>query len=156
MSRNFIQRLYDCYNNLLECDLVKNKQVTPENLKQFRYILNSAQPINRDEYNHKDMIYALFRDIQEFYDFIMDHNMPYYLLWMKSKYIIDHFGLNNLVYMKWNKGLYHAYKYSKRAPTIDSQQSDLPPPQLELSQTQIDSAVQTQFEELVIPKASEI
>jgi hypothetical protein len=75
-----------------------------------------------DEFCNKNMIYVLFgKNIHEFYDYIMSHNMPYFVLWMNSKYIINHFELDKLVYMKWNKGLYYAYKYRVSRNASDNQ-----------------------------------
>lgn len=123
---NFLQKLVSCYEAAVNCDLVKTKQITNENLKKFRSILNNAQPSRMEEYYYKNMIYVLFgRNIEEFYAYIMSHGMPYFVLWMNSKYIINHFELEKLVYMKWSKGLYYTYKYRPK-PTnqTDSQVED--------------------------------
>jgi hypothetical protein len=112
MNSGFLKKLTNCYETLSKCDLVVNKQVTNENIKLFKSVLNSAQPNSTDELCHKNMIYILFgRNIDDFYNYVISRNMPYFILWLNSKYIINHFGLDKLVYMKWSDGLYYAYKY---------------------------------------------
>jgi len=115
MNRIFMQKLEKCYNELLNCDLVKYKNNTTENLKHFRYILNGAQPSNKDEYCYKNMIYVLFgKNIASFHKYIINNNMPYLVLWLNSRYIIEHFDLIGIVYMKWSQGLYYIYKFIKK------------------------------------------
>jgi hypothetical protein len=97
------QKVYAAYKEIRESSLIANKTVTETNIVEFQQSLNNAQPSNENDYKSRSLIQYLYRkNPSNFYQFLVKSKLIHLILWTESKCIIRHFGLNGVVYVKWN------------------------------------------------------
>ena len=113
---NINNKLYNCYKQVLNCSLVKTKEISKENLEDFENILNTSLPNGSDEVaQHTFCRTMYYNNPVGFIKYISfkKNKASSYILWTESKKIIRYFGLQGLVHLTWNKetGKYTASKF---------------------------------------------
>jgi hypothetical protein len=109
-------KLYNCYKKILNCPLVKSKEVNKENLEEFEKLLNSSLPNGNEEVAQyafcRTMYYSNTIGFVRYVSF-KKNKVSSHILWTESRQIIRYFGLQGLVHLSWNKetGKYVANKY---------------------------------------------
>jgi hypothetical protein len=95
--------LFDSYNDIIKCDLILNKNLSDESVMEFQHLLNTSTPKSESDNNYKDIIKYLYRkNPRDFYKLIITSRIKNIILWTESKCIVSHFGLRNIVYIKWD------------------------------------------------------
>jgi hypothetical protein len=118
-------RLQHEYVKLGMCNLVKTKKVTDESLSFFITHLNIALPYNENE-NHQMQV---FKDLYKtnnaaVIDIVLselsDNNkIAHYILWTTADDIISHFGLTDVIDLKWDRER-HKYRISAAGSEAES------------------------------------
>ena len=109
-------KLYNCYKKILNCSLVKTKEINKENLEEFEVLLNSSLPNGNDEVAQhtfcRTMYYSNPAGFVRYISF-KKNRVSSFILWTESKKIVRYFGLQGLVHLTWNKetGKYVVSKY---------------------------------------------
>lgn len=96
--------LFEAYDNIIKCNLISNKVLTNDSVMEFQNLLNTSIPQTESDINYKEVIKYLYRKNPcEFYKLIISSRLKNIVLWTESKCIVSHFGLRNIVYIKWDK-----------------------------------------------------
>ena len=96
--------LFDSYSDIIKCDLIANKILSDESVMEFQQLLNMAIPESEADTNYKEIIKFLYRkNPRDFYKLLISSRLKNIILWTESKCIVSHFGLRNIVYIKWDK-----------------------------------------------------
>lgn len=114
------ESLSNIYHSLRNCVLVKTKgdKMNEDTLNRFTDLLNRAVP-RPDDDGHLPFEYTFFRTyiynekkLNKAYRPISQENWKF-ILWMNTRDILNHFRLNRIVYLRWNKEsrTYSAEKY---------------------------------------------
>ena len=99
--------LVSSYNNIRNSKLITEKKLTEESVAEFQKYLNEAQPENATECNQRSLVQFLYRkNPMSFCKFLVKSRVNHLILWTESKYIARHFGLQGVVYIKWNENKY--------------------------------------------------
>jgi hypothetical protein len=118
---NYQTKLKKQYNKLLNLDILSN--ITDDNLKIVEKLLNSCLPKNTEEktlyYFIKDLYYT---DKEKFSDYIKSTGNIYLCLLTDNKQMMDHFNLNEKVFIGWNNEYkkYFVSKYVKKELIMSS------------------------------------
>lgn len=111
------KNLFENFNNLKHCDLVKNKIYTDETLSQFEKFLNDAQPnLNLGDEVLSRFCKNLYRGKSElFMNLIRNQNSECLVLWTESKQIVRFFQLYRYIYIQYDKDtcLYKVLKHRR-------------------------------------------
>lgn len=103
VPEDYLKRLRHAYKQLLHSRVVKNKHVDSEALAYFQRYCNQAIPTNAQEsswYNlFRKIYYAHRRNFQE----IVVKVDPCTILMAEARAIVVHFGVENLIYINWNR-----------------------------------------------------
>ncbi len=124
--------LVESYKAICECELVKNKDASQENINVFKTLLNNAQKATSKYLEYRYIIKSMYlNNPNNFMRYISNkHNkVEPLILWTESKRIIHAFDLYNMVHLIWNKGeqQYEVIPYKvkpKRAHKADKEQVD--------------------------------
>jgi len=96
--------LFEAYDNIIKCNLISNKVLTDDSVMEFQSLLNTSIPHTESDINYKEVIKYLYRKNPcDFYKLIISSRLKNIVLWTESKCIVSHFGLRNIVYIKWDK-----------------------------------------------------
>jgi hypothetical protein len=96
--------LFESYSNIIKCNLIANKNINNESVAEFQDLLNASIPKTESDINYKEVIKYLYRKNPiNFYKLIITSRLNNIVLWTESKCIVSHFGLKNIVYIKWDK-----------------------------------------------------
>lgn len=108
----YIPRLRGVYNDIRQSEAYfplreEEPALTDESIKAFQRLLNEAQPINEEEAHVHAFVQHLYRkNSRNFNEFIMRSGLRHLALWTEAKYIVRHFGLQGIIYIKWDEGSY--------------------------------------------------
>lgn len=91
------------YKNLSQGPLVQDHNLTEENIAEFQRLLNEAQPTEQETTVRQTIQMLYRRSPQYFYQFLVKNQLARLVLWTESKCIVRHFGLQGLVYIRWDK-----------------------------------------------------
>jgi hypothetical protein len=70
---------------------------------EFQHLLNTSTPQLESDNNYKEIIKYLYRkNPRDFYKLVITSRIKNIILWTESKCIVSHFGLRNIVYIKWD------------------------------------------------------
>jgi len=115
--------LYNNHKAINESDLIFKKTVTEDTIKEFEQLLNEAQPITGDDKKNRSLIQFMYRkNPTNFYRFLTRSRLSHIVLWTEAKCIVSHFGLNGLVYIKWDNT---EYKCSVHRNTYNLHQDEV-------------------------------
>jgi hypothetical protein len=97
------QQVYDSYKAIRTSNLITHKSIDDKNIAEFQNHLNSSQPKTDDENMTRSLIQYLYRkNPTNFCRFLVRSRLSHLILWTESKCIVRHFGLQGIVYVKWN------------------------------------------------------
>ena len=105
---NLPQELYYTYKLLTRTELVKNKNYTEEELQNFENILNLSSPKEKEDllcYNFARFLYH--SNEFGFCKLIQNNKAEALILWTCGKEIVNWFGLQGIIWLKFNNGRYH-------------------------------------------------
>lgn len=104
INRKFLPpRLLNNHRAITSARVVQTKVVDDETISELRTLLNDAQAQTEEERTIQKTIQFLYRqNAPAFYKFLVKNKMAYAALWTESKCIVRHFGLQGLVYIRWN------------------------------------------------------
>jgi hypothetical protein len=98
------KNLFENFNCIKYCDLVKNKVHTDDALAEFESCLNDAQPITESDGQMELFCKNLYRGKPEmFVNLIKNRNSECLVLWTESKQIVRFFQLYGFIYIQYNK-----------------------------------------------------
>jgi hypothetical protein len=116
---SYLQRLSDTYANIVQCDLVKNKNVTEESIAHFKQLCDLCLPMNADEIIFAQYIMGSFRRSKSGFLKTLPYknqkhaiNHRAVLLLTTPQLIVEEFDVANLVYMKYVQNT-NEYVFSK-------------------------------------------
>jgi hypothetical protein len=113
------KNLFENFNRIKYCDLVKNKVHTDEALREFESCLNEAQPISDSDTQLELFTKNLYRGKPEmFVNLIKNRNSECLVLWTESKQIVRFFQLYGFIYIQYDKDT-HQYKVLKHRRLTD-------------------------------------
>lgn len=127
-TRNIIpRRLYDIYINMKRSSLIVDRVQTPESLLEFQNLLNMTNPNTQNEAHARNIIYYLYKqNPDEFSKFVNKSKLKHLILWTESKFIVNHFKLQGIIYIKWNYVNYLCSKYKQLSCTeSDNNQTNI-------------------------------
>jgi hypothetical protein len=102
------QHLYDSYKCIKNINLITKKLLDDENIYELQEYLNLAQPKNEDESAIRSLVQYFYRkNPVNFCKFLVHSRLNHLILWTEAKCIVRHFGLQGVVYIKWDEGKYH-------------------------------------------------
>jgi hypothetical protein len=98
------QKLFEIYKKIINSKLIKNKELSIDNISEFEHLLNEAQPQNEDDENcMRCFVQYLYRkNPGHFARFINRSRLNQLTLSTESKYMVKAFELRGLVYIKWD------------------------------------------------------
>jgi hypothetical protein len=97
------QKLFENYKDIVNSNLIRNKELSDENIAEFEYLLNQAQPQNDEEHCMRSFIQYLYRkNPGHFTRFIQRSSLNQLALWTEAKFMVRTFELRGLVYVKWD------------------------------------------------------
>lgn len=128
------KKLKIAFDNILNCELVKTKIITNDNLIEFQQILNTTIPKGTD--------YKLYRFIKElskkpscnFGTFVFDYNCRELYLWSNLSVLLYYLELHNIIFIKHNyyynpnnniKKILHSYTVTKYQNKEDKKETKL-------------------------------
>lgn len=98
---HFPKELFNAYQAIKNCALVKNKDYSPAALSEFESLLNDAQPTE----DHKERFLTV-KDIYNMNKFGFQKYIrgagDFLILWTESKSIVNWFHLRGLVYLSYD------------------------------------------------------
>lgn len=98
------KNLFENFNRIKYCDLVKNKNHTDDALHEFETCLNEAQPISDLDIQMELFTKNLYRGKPEmFVNLIKNRNSECLVLWTESKQIVRFFQLYGFIYIQYDK-----------------------------------------------------
>ncbi len=113
------KRIYELGKAIANSDLVLTKSPTPQNIAQFRDLLNQSFPVDEKEAAQRELVRSMyycnpFGFLQ--YISISRNRVKALILWTESKRIARFFELNRCVHISWNEttGLYDVVLYVPR------------------------------------------
>ena len=102
------QHLYESYKCIRNSNLITNQSLDVENIYELQQHLNNAQPKNEDETTLRSLVQYFYRKNPiNFCRFLVHSRLNHLILWTEAKCIVRHFGLQGVVYIKWDEGSYH-------------------------------------------------
>jgi hypothetical protein len=97
------QKLFENYKDIVNSNLIRNKELSDDNIAEFEYLLNQAQPQSDDEHCMRSFVQYLYRkNPGHFTRFIQRSNLNHLALWTEAKFLVRTFELRGLVYIKWD------------------------------------------------------
>ena len=122
MLRFYIKKLTEYYNYLKRSLLVKKKIVNRETLTYFERILNKAQTGEPELLIVRKFVWDMFKNNKKkWISYINNDQYRGFILWTDGRSITKHFKINNIVRIKWNRGVFSIVKYS---PTYREEKTD--------------------------------
>ena len=106
--RKFLpSRLLTIYRSIMSGSIVKGKVVDDEGLLSLKSLIMEAQAQGDDERTIQKTVQFLYRqNTSSFYKFLIKNKLAFLVLWTESKCMVRHFGLQGLVYIRWNDDEY--------------------------------------------------
>lgn len=98
--------LVSSYNAIKSCKLVTDHDASPENIAEFKQLLNTAQQATPKYADYRFITKSMFlNNPRNFIHYIMNPNnkVAPLLLWTDNKHIINVLGLHGIVYLTWIK-----------------------------------------------------
>ena len=117
-SRNFKnilpKYLYNNYAELKKCSLIKDNILSTESIQSFQELLNKSQPNCENDMFLKSLISYLYRrDSNSFRKYLYSSKLPHLILWTETKFIVKHFKLQGVVYIKNIGGIFQCSKHNR-------------------------------------------
>jgi hypothetical protein len=97
--------LFDNYNKIRQCRLVKNKDYTDSSLSEFEQLLNSAQPQTDSQFHNEQLIKSLYRSRgkdEAFLNLIQNSSNECLVLWTESRIIVRFFRWYKIIYIQYD------------------------------------------------------
>lgn len=131
------QHLYDSYKAIKTSNLILNKSLDEENIVELQTLLNASQPTSNDEVMSRSLIQYLYRkNPTNFCRYLVRSRLSHLILWTEAKCIVRHFGLQGVVYVKWDD---MKYECSLHRNVNNTTQGDMEHPAI---QRTVDSVTQ--------------
>jgi hypothetical protein len=105
-NSDIINRLKGCYNLLQESRLVKFNETDEDAILHFCAICNDALPKDPAEQRCKNMLREIYHTDKTSCMKLLD-KVPHYILITEAREIVNHFGIQHLVYISWTDNQYH-------------------------------------------------
>jgi hypothetical protein len=97
------QKLFENYKKITNSKLIRNRELSDENIAEFELLLNQAQPQSDDENCMRSFVQYLYRmNPGHFTRFIQRSRLSHLALWTEAKFMVRTFELRGLVYIKWD------------------------------------------------------
>ncbi len=116
----FTARLKTVYKQLSNSRVVKNRETDDDALQHFGRLCNECLPCNEAEIEVKNLIKNLYKcNPTSFLSCIIDD--PYVVLLIDARNMVIHFGIQNVVYIRWDQTT-NSYCVEKniRSPTASA------------------------------------
>jgi hypothetical protein len=97
------QKLFEAFKDITNSNLIRNKELSDENIAQFENLLNTAQPQTDEDHCMRSFVQYLYRkNPGHFTRFIQRSHLNHLTLWTEAKFMVSVFELRGLVYIKWD------------------------------------------------------
>jgi len=117
------QNVYESYKAIRNSDLISKKQLDEGTIKELQKSLNESQPKSENEQMSRSFVQYLYRkNPTNFCRFLMRSRLSHLILWTEAKCIVRHFGLQGVVYVRWNDD---AYECSMHKNASNNTQGDV-------------------------------
>ena len=143
-------QVYDSYKAILNSDLITKKYLDTEKIIEIQTYLNQAQPSNADENMTRSIILFLYRkNPNNFIRFLVRSNLSHLILWTEAKCIVQHFGLNGVLYVKWNGQQYECHLHHNANDDTNTQNNTDSDPRVRVSSNWGDSNQSNEYTDRV-------
>jgi len=106
------QRLYESYKAIRNSELIVNKTLNDTTISELKDHLNASLPVGEDETTTHSLVQFLYRkNPVNFCKFLLRSRLNHLMLWTEAKCIVRHFGLQGVVYVKWDDSQYECSKH---------------------------------------------
>lgn len=106
------QRLYESYKAIRNSELIVNKTLNDTTISELNDHLNASLPVGEDETTTHSLVQFLYRkNPVNFCKFLLRSRLNHLMLWTEAKCIVRHFGLQGVVYVKWDDSQYECSKH---------------------------------------------
>ena len=101
------QNVYESYKAIRNSELILNKKLSEETIAELQKNLNASQPQTDNDHMTRSLLQYLYRkNPTNFCRFLMMSRLSHLILWTEAKCIVRHFGLQGVVYVRWNDNEY--------------------------------------------------
>jgi hypothetical protein len=106
------QRLYESYKAIRNSELIANKTLNDSTISELKDHLNASVPVGEDETTTHSLVQFLYRkNPVNFCKFLLRSRLNHLMLWTEAKCIVRHFGLQGVVYVKWDDSQYECSRH---------------------------------------------
>lgn len=112
---DFRQRLQECYKNVRNSDLVRNKKVSEETMNYVVENINNALPKNDNELDNMKTVKTLFHGEPNVFKALLKSGDARFVFYTNSITIVDHFKISRLVRLNWDSDK-HLYSMEEFKP----------------------------------------
>ena len=101
---DYDHRLKQNYSRITKSSLVNSGDVSEQSMGHFQRLLNSVQPVSESEMACKTMLRRM-KDGNRFglSMFLKNRNSAHLVQWLDALTIVQHFKIQNLIFLKWDK-----------------------------------------------------
>lgn len=101
---DYDHRLKQNYARIIKSSLVNSADISEQSMGHFQRLLNSVQPSSDSEMACKTMLRRM-KDGNRFglSMFLKNRNSAHLVQWLDALTIVQHFKIQNLIFLKWDK-----------------------------------------------------
>lgn len=101
---HFQQELFQTYQKIRGCALVRNRDTSDASLREFEDLLNSCQPNHEEKSVQYGMVKAFYNARKnQFIHYVRGTNLECTTLWTESKAIVACLNLRGVIYLSYDR-----------------------------------------------------